>query len=46
MIRAELKYMLLLARADGLNFGSRSPASEYITDWNLLSECNLVVVNS
>jgi hypothetical protein len=38
MIRAEHKYMLLLARADGLNFGPRSPSSEYITARYLLSE--------
>jgi hypothetical protein len=45
MIRTEHKYMLLLARADGLGFGPRSPSLEYITEWNLLSEYNFVVVN-
>src|SRR5277367_5382490 len=45
MIRAEHKYMLLLARADGLGFGPRSPSLEYITEWNLLCEYNFVVVN-
>ena len=46
MIRAEHKYILLLARADGLDFGPRSPSSEYITECNLLSERNFVEVNT
>jgi hypothetical protein len=38
--------MLLLARADGLQFGPRSKSSEYITECNLVSEYNYVEMNA